>query len=83
MKVFDTEYVKNNLSLLIETVLDGQPFVIAKDGKPLVKVVALDNADAKPQKRIGAMKGQFGQISLEEFNEIAQDEIAEMSGIDD
>ena len=83
MKTFNIHYTKTNLSQLIEMVLEGEPFIIAKAGKPLVKVVALDAPDAKVQKRIGAMKGMFKSPSLEEFNAIAQDEIAEMFGDDD
>ena len=36
-----------------ETVNGGEPFVIAKSGKPLVKVVPIDAVEGKPKRRIG------------------------------
>ncbi len=33
---------KTHLSRLVERAVQGEPFIIAKAGKPLVKVVALD-----------------------------------------
>ncbi len=80
VKTFNIHYTKTNLSQLIEMVLEGEPFIIAKAGKPLVKVVALDAPDAPVQKRIGAMKGMIKAPSLEDFNAIGADEIALMLG---
>jgi antitoxin (DNA-binding transcriptional repressor) of toxin-antitoxin stability system len=37
----------------------GEPFVIAKAGKPKVKVVAIDAPKEKRKRRIGFMKGQI------------------------
>lgn len=43
MQVYNIHDAKTNLSRLIEeTVNGGEPFVIAKAGKPLVKVVRID-----------------------------------------
>jgi antitoxin (DNA-binding transcriptional repressor) of toxin-antitoxin stability system len=50
---------KTHLSRLIERALKGEPFVIAKAGKPLVKVEALDAPEPQPVRRIGFMKGQI------------------------
>jgi antitoxin (DNA-binding transcriptional repressor) of toxin-antitoxin stability system len=41
----------------VEKAAQGESFVIAKAGKPLVKVVSLD-APRKPR-RLGSMRGQF------------------------
>ncbi len=50
--------------------------MIAKDGKPLVKVVALDEPPKKPMRRLGFMKGQ---ISVpDDFDTMGQDEIVRM-----
>lgn len=83
VKTFNIHYTKTNLSQLIEMVLEGEPFIIAKAGKPLVKVVALDAPDGKVEQRIGALKGKFKSPTLEEFNAIGKDEIAQMFGLDD
>lgn len=48
---------KTHLSKLIDEAVKGESFVIAKAGKPLVKVVAL-NAPEK-QKRVGFLLGEI------------------------
>jgi prevent-host-death family protein len=49
---------KSQLSKLIERALDGEAVIIAKSGKPLVKLVAL-SADEKRMPRIGFMRGEI------------------------
>ena len=48
---------KTQLSKLVDRAAKGEPFVIAKAGKPLVKVSAL-NAPAAPQ-RLGFLAGEI------------------------
>jgi prevent-host-death family protein len=48
---------KTQLSKLVDRAAKGEPFVIAKAGKPLVKVSALE-APAKPQ-RLGVLSGEI------------------------
>jgi prevent-host-death family protein len=50
---------KTHLSRLVDLAAKGEPFVIAKAGKPLVKVVALDTPPEKPMRRLGFLQGQF------------------------
>jgi prevent-host-death family protein len=51
---------KTNLSQLVEDAAKGEEIVIAKNGKPMVKLVAATR-DAKPQKRVfGQLKGLVG-----------------------
>ncbi|MEX3953451.1 type II toxin-antitoxin system Phd/YefM family antitoxin [Paraburkholderia sp. EG287A] len=58
MHIYNIHDAKTNLSRLIEEIVNGgEPFVIAKAGKPLVKVVRLEAETAKPVQRIGFMKG--------------------------
>jgi prevent-host-death family protein len=60
MQTYNMHDAKTNLSRLIdEAVHAGEPFVIAKAGKPLVKVVPIDAPDARPPARIGFMRGQI------------------------
>ena len=42
METFDTHYAKTHLSRLVENAAKGEAFIIAKAGKPLVKVVPLE-----------------------------------------
>jgi prevent-host-death family protein len=69
---------KTQLSKLVDRAAKGEPFIIAKAGKPLVKVVPID-APKRPQ-RLGLLKGQFKVP--DDFNTMGQDEIAEMFGTD-
>ncbi len=50
MQIVNIHEAKTHLSRLIEKVVRGEAFVIAKAGKPLVKVTALDapTAGTKP-----------------------------------
>lgn len=49
---------KTNLSKLIEKAVNGEPFVIAKAGKPMVTVRAYE-PPSKPVRRLGFMKGKI------------------------
>jgi prevent-host-death family protein len=48
---------KTHLSRLIEAAVRGEPFIIAKAGKPMVQVTALKPADGR--RRLEFMKGEF------------------------
>ncbi len=50
---------KTHLSRLVEQAANGEPFVIAKAGKPLVKVMPLNAPEAGQMKRLGFMAGQI------------------------
>lgn len=59
MRTVNIHEAKTHLSRLVEQAAGGEPFVIAKSGKPLVKVVALDAPQAEQVKRVGFMAGQI------------------------
>jgi prevent-host-death family protein len=59
MRIIDLNDAKKRLSELLEQAANGQPFIIAKAGKPMVKVVALEARKSSQIKRIGFMKGQI------------------------
>ncbi len=50
---------KTQLSKLIAQAVNGEPFIIAKAGKPLVKVTAIDEPVRAQPRRLGFMAGQF------------------------
>ena len=58
METFDTHYAKTHLSRLVENAAKGEAFIIAKAGKPLVKVVPLE-PPAREVTPFGFLKGQF------------------------
>lgn len=67
---------KTHLSRLIEQAAKGEPFIIAKAGKPLVKVTALNAVEPVAKKRLGFMAGE---ISVpDDFNTMFADEIVAM-----
>jgi len=68
---------KTQLSKLVDRAAKGEPFIIAKAGKPLVKVVALD-APKKPR-RLGFMKGEIKVPK--DFDRMGEAEIAALFGI--
>jgi prevent-host-death family protein len=78
MKVVNIHEAKTNLSRLVARAAKGESFVIAKAGKPLVKVTAID-APAKPR-RLGFMEGEIAVP--EDFNRMGEREIAKLFGID-
>ena len=51
---------KTHLSRLVERAAKGEPFVIAKAGRPLVKVTALEAPAARQVRRLGFLAGQIG-----------------------
>jgi prevent-host-death family protein len=67
---------KTHLSRLVEQAADGESFIIAKAGKPMVKVVALDAGHAKPPRRLGFMEGEFNVP--DDFDTMFADEIQAM-----
>jgi prevent-host-death family protein len=59
MKTVNIHEAKTHLSRLVDAAARGESFIIAKAGKPLVKVTAVDAPDASEVKRIGFLKGAF------------------------
>ena len=57
--IWNIHAAKTNLSKLIErTASRGEAFVIARAGKPLVKVVPI-GTEERPKRRIGFLKGRY------------------------
>jgi prevent-host-death family protein len=59
MHTYNIHEAKTQLSRLVEQAAKGESFVIAKAGKPMVKVIALDAPEPSQQKRFGFMAGQI------------------------
>ena len=57
MHIVNIHEAKTNLSRLIAMASQGEPFVIAKAGQPLVTVTAIPPAVAEPRTLLGFMKG--------------------------
>mgnify|MGYP006284843121 CR=1 FL=1 len=76
MKVVNMHEAKTHLSRLVEEAVNGEPFVIARAGTPMVKVVAISDEEFMPR-RVGFMTGEFE--FPEDIAALANDEIAHMS----
>jgi len=59
MRTVNIHEAKTHLSRLLERAAKGEPFIIAKAGKPLVKVVPLETPEAGQVRRLGFMAGQI------------------------
>lgn len=59
MRTVNIHEAKTQLSRLVDEAAKGEPFVIARAGKPLVKVMALDAPEAGERKRLGFLAGQI------------------------
>ena len=76
MKSVNIHEAKTHLSRLVEAAARGEPFVIAKAGKPMVKVVPFDTPDERAKRRFGFMKGKIKVP--DDFDTFMQDEIIDM-----
>lgn len=76
LKVINIHEAKTHLSRLVEEAANGESFVIAKAGKPMVKVIRLDAAEPKPKRQLGFLKGKI-EIP-DDFDTMFQKEIEEM-----
>lgn len=81
MRTVNIHEAKTHLSRLIEQAVNGEPFVIAKAGKPMVKVEAIDTPAPTPKRRMGFMEGQF--TLPDDFDEMGRKEIEKMFYGDD
>ncbi len=59
MHTVNIHEAKTHLSRLVDQAAKGEPFIIAKAGKPMVKVTSLDAPTGKQIRRLGFMAGQF------------------------
>jgi prevent-host-death family protein len=73
MRTVNIHEAKNHLSRLVDAAAGGEPFVIAKAGKPLVKVTALDAPPPGKTKRLGFMAGQIAVP--DDFDQLGRGEI--------
>lgn len=84
MKSFNIHDAKTHLSKLVSEAANGNSFVIARAGKPLVKVVPIGAPASHEIKRIGFLSGaaKIKVPSQEVFDQIGAKEIAAMFGGD-
>jgi prevent-host-death family protein len=76
MQTFNIHEAKTHLSRLIEEAAKGNSFIIAKAGKPMVKVSPLAGGDIHTVQRVGFMSGE---ISVpDDFDTMALDLVTDL-----
>lgn len=76
MRTVNIHEAKTHLSRLIAEAAKGEPFIIARAGKPVVKVEAVGTPEKKPERRLGFLEGRFNVP--EAFDREGDEEIERM-----
>jgi prevent-host-death family protein len=76
MKTVNIHLAKTHLSKLVEEAAKGEPFIIAKAGKPVAKVTALNAPTSAQVRRLGFMAGQIAVP--DDFDQMGSEEIERM-----
>jgi len=76
MQSYNIHHAKTHLSALVDKASAGEAFIIAKAGKPLVKVVPLDAPAPQEVRRFGFMAGEIEVPP--DFDSMGADAIAAM-----
>ncbi|TWT21097.1 type II toxin-antitoxin system Phd/YefM family antitoxin [Luteimonas marina] len=79
MSTVNIHEAKTHLSRLVERAAAGETVVIAKAGKPMVKVMRVDASEAGGVKRLGFLQGAFRVP--DDFDRMGEDEIAALFGV--
>lgn len=74
MRTFNIHEAKTHLSRLVEDAAQGNAFIIAKAGKPLVKVSPLTDEDYPKVSRLGFMSGEI--TVPDDFDAMASEQLA-------
>ena len=78
MRTINMHEAKTHLSRLVEEAAQGKPFIIAKAGRPVAKVTALDTPARAKVRRLGFLHGQFAVP--EDFDQMGSSEIERLFG---
>lgn len=76
MRVVNMHEAKTHLSRLVAAAADGEPFIIGRAGKPLVKVMAIEAPDPGGKRRVGFMGGNL--MVPDDFDRMGTAEITAM-----
>ncbi|MEO8461238.1 MAG: type II toxin-antitoxin system prevent-host-death family antitoxin [Dokdonella sp.] len=78
MNTVNIHEAKTHLSKLVDQAAKGESFVIAKAGKPMVRVAALDAPTGDERKRLGFLSGQI-EVP-DDFDRMFESDIAALFG---
>ena len=81
MKIVNIHEAKTHLSRLLEGVCRGEPFIIAKAGRPIAKVTSVETTDVEETGRLGFLEGE---ISVpDDFDTMGAVQIEEAFGLNE
>lgn len=75
MDIINMHDAKTHLSQLVDKAAKGEPFIIAKAGKPVARVTAVDAPEPGKVRRLGFLKGQM-QVPAD-FDRLGETDIAD------
>ena len=81
MEIVNIHQAKCHLSKLLQGVAEGRPFIIAKAGKPIARVTAIDAPESAQIRRLGFLAGRVA-VS-DDFDRMGQEEILAQFGLDE
>ena len=76
MTTVNIHEAKTHLSRLVERAARGETVTIAKAGKPMAKIVPIEQPKDETSRRLGFLAGQF--TVPDDFDRMLEDEISEM-----
>ena len=76
MRTVNMQEAKTHLSRLVKEAAAGDPFIIARAGKPMVKVMAVNAPDAGQPSRLGFLAGQI--VVPDDLDRTGDSEIQDM-----
>jgi prevent-host-death family protein len=76
MRTVNIHEAKTHLSRLIDAAAKGETIIIARAGKPVVRLTSIDTVPARPPQRLGFLAGRFPVP--DDFDRMDTDGIAEL-----
>jgi len=76
MQTINIHEAKTNLSRLVEEAAQGNSFIIAKAGKPMVKVMPLSAEERNGGEKLGFMAGEIS--TPDDFDSLGAQEITRL-----
>jgi prevent-host-death family protein len=81
MTTVNTHEAKTQLSRLLALVEKGEEVVIARNGKPIAKLVAVEEPQVAGKRELGFMRGKF-VVPPEFFEPMSEEDLADWYGGD-
>lgn len=81
METVNIHDAKTRLSKLVDHASKGEPFIIAKAGRPVAKVMAIEAPEPAETRRLGFLTGEI-EVP-DDFDRMGEEDIARLFGTGD